>query len=430
MAVRPEVVDLGAVRRVVVDHDQHPQPEARHRLELRQRHHRAAVAERRHGQPVRPGHRRADGAGQPQPDRLKRLGEDEALRVRHPQVHRRVAHEVAGVDGHGPLGRQQVVERSRQRARIDRASPCRRPRTASPARCRRGCARRSAGCLANRRPSGDARHAVSSASSAARRLADIADDGHDRTRWWAPIASASWSIWITVARRAEQPAVARRPHVQRRPRRPARRPPAAISSAAAGEAKPPEMPSAHGLPANRPLATADVASSAPSMSASCSSGSRASASTAPRPAMISGALARASASAASTMAAAAGRTGRSGGGVRRHGVPIVRALARPGRRAAASAPPAAARPGRGAGPQRRRRRPWPGRAAARRPRRPTAPVVLLDPEVGADRRGGRVGRQHQQRRPTLGRLGQAGHGVGQARPLVHAADADPPLTWA
>ena len=37
-------------------------------------------------------------------------------------------------------------------------------------------------------------------------------------------------------------------------------------------------------------------------------------------------------------------------------------------------------------------------------------LVLLDPEVRANRGRGRVGGQHQQRRSALGRLGQAGHG--------------------
>ena len=44
-----------------------------------------------------------------------------------------------------------------------------------------------------------------------------------------------------------------------------------MSSAASGDANPPVIPSDHGLPANRPLATADVASSAPMRSASSSS---------------------------------------------------------------------------------------------------------------------------------------------------------------
>ena len=48
-----------------------------------------------------------------------------------------------------------------------------------------------------------------------------------------------------------------------------------INSTASGEAKPPEIPSDHGLPSNKPLATALVASKAPADSASRSSSARA-----------------------------------------------------------------------------------------------------------------------------------------------------------
>src|SRR5436309_1407524 len=87
-----------------------------------------------------------------------------------------------------------------------------------------------------------------------------------------------------------------------------------ISSAAVGDAKPPEIPSDHGFPANNPLATAEVASNPPSLSASDSSGARADASRAPRPAIINGLRARSSASAASEMADGDGHAGRSNGG--------------------------------------------------------------------------------------------------------------------
>jgi hypothetical protein len=46
MAVRFEVVDLRAVGGVVVDHDQHPQAQLGDRLEVRETHQRAAIAER------------------------------------------------------------------------------------------------------------------------------------------------------------------------------------------------------------------------------------------------------------------------------------------------------------------------------------------------------------------------------------------------
>src|SRR5690349_10021377 len=55
--VRAEVVHLGAVGLVVVDHDDHAQAEPDRGLQLADAHQRAAVAQRGHGQPVRPGDR-------------------------------------------------------------------------------------------------------------------------------------------------------------------------------------------------------------------------------------------------------------------------------------------------------------------------------------------------------------------------------------
>ena len=122
IAVRPEVVHLGAVGLVVVDHDHHGQAEPDHGLQLADAHQRPAVAQRRDRQPVRPGDRGADGRGQAEPDRLVGLGEAEPVGVGHGQVHARVAHEVARVHGHDPLGREQVVELDRQGARVDPAA--------------------------------------------------------------------------------------------------------------------------------------------------------------------------------------------------------------------------------------------------------------------------------------------------------------------
>ena len=119
VAVRPEVMHLRAVRLVVVDHDHHRDPQPHHGLQLADAHQRASVAERGDRQPVRPRDRGPDGRGQAEPDRLERLGEAEARLVGDRQVHARVAHEVPGVDRHGPLRGQQVIERDGQRARID-----------------------------------------------------------------------------------------------------------------------------------------------------------------------------------------------------------------------------------------------------------------------------------------------------------------------
>ncbi len=120
----------------------------------------------------------------------------------------------------------------------------------------------------------------------------------------------------------------------------------------------------HGLPANRPFAIAEVASSAPVAAASSSTRPRASASTAPRagddhrrgtprravrPAPARPACWRSGALGSCALGAGAGRSGRCRGRRRR-----------PARRAAASAPPAGARPGRGGTPAARRRRPTAG----------------------------------------------------------------------
>src|SRR2546429_377487 len=86
---------------------------------------------------------------------------------------------------------------------------------------------------------------------------------------------------------------------------------AVINSAASGDAKPPLTPRSHGLPWNSPLATADVASSAPHASASSSSTARAA--RAPRPATNTGRSAAPSAAASRTAASGAGAGGSSGG---------------------------------------------------------------------------------------------------------------------
>ncbi len=51
-------------------------------------------------------------------------------------------------------------------------------------------------------------------------------------------------------------------------------------------------------------------------------------------------------------------------------------------------------------------------------------AVLIDPEVAGQRRGGRLPGQHEHRGAALGRLGQAGHRVGQPGSLVDRADRE------
>ena len=79
-----------------------------------------------------------------------------------------------------------------------------------------------------------------------------------------------------------------------------------ISSAASGEENPPEMPRENGSPSNKPLATADVATSAPTCSASaaiCCPAPRA-----PRPATNTGRRDASSSRRNSATADSAGRT--------------------------------------------------------------------------------------------------------------------------
>ena len=84
-----------------------------------------------------------------------------------------------------------------------------------------------------------------------------------------------------------------------------------ISSAASGEENPPETSRDHGLPLNRPLATADVATSAPTRSANASSASRQPGPRAPRPATKTGRSASRSAATSRATASSLGATGSS-----------------------------------------------------------------------------------------------------------------------
>jgi hypothetical protein len=117
-----EVVDLRAVRRVVVDDHHQRQAEPDRGVHFGQCHVEPAVAGAQHRQPVRAGERRADRRAQAQPDALERLREAEPLFVGHREVGARVAHEVAGVDRDDPFRGQQFVEQPAQRPRVDPAA--------------------------------------------------------------------------------------------------------------------------------------------------------------------------------------------------------------------------------------------------------------------------------------------------------------------
>ena len=128
---------------------------------------------------------------------------------------------------------------------------------------------------------------------------------------WRPGAVGSRSTCTTVAP-GPTSARWRVVHMFRAQPHPTTRSDASISSAASGDAKPPDTSSDHGLPANRPLATALVASSAPVCPASSSSSRRAP--RAPRPATNTGASAASSSAAKRSITPSAMLMARSAGG--------------------------------------------------------------------------------------------------------------------
>ena len=197
-----------------------------------------------------------------------------------------------------------------------------------------------------------------------------------------------------------------------------------ISSAASGVAKPPLHVRSHGLPRNRPLATAEVASSAPQRSASASSSARACAGTAPgdehRPPRRRQQLGERRARRASDGAGAArGRRRRSGTDAAAPGSDACLHV----ERQVEHAPYA----GRWRPCGRPRRCPRPP-SAGERTRHGTAPTAAASASWSTWklRRTASVGLagEHEQRRAALGRLGDAGHRVGEAAALVDGDDAD------
>ena len=119
------------------------------------------------------------------------------------------------------------------------------------------------------------------------RRGGVADDARRATGRCAPSDSSSRSTCTTFAPRAISLPSRVVQRVRSAPKA-STRSASAISRAAIGEANPPEMPTAQAEPSNRPWPIAEVASTAPIASPRRSSGSRAPASTAPRPATITG----------------------------------------------------------------------------------------------------------------------------------------------
>ena len=193
-----------------------------------------------------------------------------------------------------------------------------------------------------------------------------------------------------------------------------------ISSAASGEANPPEIPSDQGSSWNSPFATADVASSAPHASASARSCSRAS--RAPRPATNTGRCDAVSSATSSATAAADGRTGASAGSAGTCiGCGAAAACTSSGRLSTTVRRcSTAVRKARTTSSASRVRR-----VDAFRDRTDRFDKrVLVDPEVRPHSGAAGVGGQHQHRRAALRGLGDPGHRVGEPAALVHGEHAD------
>ena len=205
-----------------------------------------------------------------------------------------MAHEVAGVDRDGALEREQLVERGREHRRVDAVAD-------DLLGCGgRGAFRRDAISVA-----AVALLPVDHGEDVARGGRDVAQHRRARPAGWrrAPPGCrrpargsrrATSSPWRVVQAVSEAPQATTRSA-------------SAISSAARGVEKPPEMPSDQGEPVNRPCATAEVASRAPHRSASASRSARAP--RAPRPATNTGRSASSSRAASSTTESASGKGG-------------------------------------------------------------------------------------------------------------------------
>ena len=351
----------------------------------------------------------------PRPTDWKEWLRQEALRVRHAQEARHPAAEMAGVRGDGALLRQDRIDRLAQRARIDEAGGRRvligrvvvvavvdaLARTVvAPSRAR-----------ADGAP-------VQLGQDRLRGHAGIGVDGDAGPASGSRACAASTSTCATTA-----PGAISLPRLVvqcvRLTPNPTMRSLSEISSSAAGEAKPPLMPTDQGLPANSPCPQIEVASSAPVRSANAIS----------------------AASAPAEHRAATGENERALGARKRirqpaHAVRIgmhrprrrrqrergdlagKRRVLHVGRQAQHDRLAVAQRPDDGA-----------QRILARGGRRVNAlrdgpdrahHLGLVDIEVRFHRAGRHVSGQHQQRRPALGRLADAGQRVGEPGPGMHA----------
>ena len=281
-----------------------------------------------------------------------------------------------------PLGRQQVVQRDRER-RAGRSAPGRRRssiRHVAPAHLGARCARRSAVGRGSRGPA-----AAAELGGTPGRRRPTSPSTPRSTGRLAPSASGSRSTCTTVASGADQPAVPGRPHVQRAA--PADDEVGAADQLGgerrgepAGDAERPRVP------ANRPVGHRRGGQQRPAAARPALERPPAPASRAPRPARNTGRRAAAS-SVGQLGDRGGGRPGGAGSGsTGAAGTGQLRRPAPPGRPAAGSARTVRRSPtARAVGPRRRRR-------PRSRPVQPlgTAPTargqaVLVDPEVRAHR---------------------------------------------
>ena len=395
-------------------------PHAPERLEVGQRHQQAAVADRGDGQPVGPRDGRPDRVARgARPTHWKACGKTKPCGVRDPQVHRRVAHERAGVDDHGALGREHA-RRARSRASAGPASraTARRARRASapPAISAASATLRrappSSAARRSRRQRGDQRLGG---------LAGVADDAEvdrpvradrllvavDLDHAWRRSTSAPWRVVHTFSDAPKATTTSASP----------------ISRCAGRRGEPAGDPDRERVVLEQPVGDrrgrqhrAGQLAQPPQRGPGAREHRAAAADDrgplGAREQRRDDRLRRSPGATGASSGHAGGSVSSTVGGLhverqhQHHRAPLDH------------------------------RAPHRARHVGDRRRRPVDPLghradglderVLVDPEVRAQLRGGRVGREQDQRRARLRGLGQPRDRVRQARPLVHGRDAEAP----
>ena len=306
-----EEVQLRAIGAVVHQHDDQRQVLAHHGLQLAHGHQEAAVADHQHRGLVGPSALATPSAvPKPRPIEAKSL-----VSLKWPgSGHRQVGHdaeEVAGVVDDVAVGRQQLLQRHAERARDRPCAAC------WPAGNRGRCRSRAGSPASPRSGTAGRRWSRAAAPRAGPRAASFASPTTATSAGCQrPIWPRSASTWISGTLGSEWPKLMVR-RLSPAPNTSTQSAWSIIRRAAECENEP-TIPRLAGWPRNMSLPRAEVTSSAPMRSASCSSAALAPARWAPRPATISGLrLCRTSAAAASIACgrgAAGGRGGFCAGG--------------------------------------------------------------------------------------------------------------------